>query len=149
MSANRTLVADFTPLPPSATITAAASAYTGSPFAVASTAAAPAGNLTEHSIQWLSPSGTWTASTAPASGGSSTRTLGITFPTTGTWTLRAGASVDNGLTWSYSPAVQVAVASATTTYTLESMSVPGAGMANWYAPSPVVQRTYQVVHVNP
>jgi hypothetical protein len=149
MSANRALIADFSPLQPTATITAAATAYTGSPFSVASTAAAPGGNLTGHSIQWLSPAGAWTVNTAAASGASSSRTLGITFPSTGTWTLRAGASVDGGVTWTYSAPVLVAVSSATTTYTLETMAIPGATMTNWYAPSPIAQRTYQVVHVNP
>jgi hypothetical protein len=75
--------------------------------------------------------------------------VGITFPTTGIWTLRAGASTDNGVTWVYSPTVQVVVSSGLTTYVLESMAVPSASMVNWYVPSPVVQKTYQVQHVNP
>jgi hypothetical protein len=28
------------------------------------------------------------------------------------------------------------------------MSVPAANMTNWYNPSPVVQKTYQVQHTN-
>ncbi len=150
LTGNLTVAANFAPLPPSAVINAAATAYTGSPFNVTSTASAPADNLTLHSIEWLSPLGTWTVSSVVASGGTSNRTLGINFPTTGTYTLRAGASDDNGATWVYSPNTQVVVSSGTTTYTLETMAVPSsASLLSWYAPSPVAQRTYQVQHVNP
>ena len=150
MTGNLTVDANFAPLPPSAVITAAATAYTGSPFNVTSTASAPADNLTLHSIEWLSPSGTWTVSSVAVSGGTSNRSLGITFPTTGTYTLRAGASDDNGTTWVYSPTTQVAVSNGITTYTLETMAVPSsASLLSWYAPSPVAQKTYEVQHVNP
>ena len=135
--------------PPTAVINAAPTAYTGSAFTVTSSAYASSHNLTLHSIEWLSPGGTWNVSTAAASGGESDRTLGITFPTTGVWTLRAGASTDNGVTWYYSPSVQVTVTSGITSYTLESMAVPMSGSQYWYAPSPVVQQTYQVQRVNP
>ncbi|HZZ58198.1 MAG TPA: hypothetical protein VFE31_10240, partial [Opitutaceae bacterium] len=136
--------------PPSATITAAATAYTGSPFYVSSTAFAPNNNLTQHSIEWMSPEGVWNVDTLNVSGGNSSRTLGITFTETGTWTLRAGASVDNGQTWYYSPSVTVSVSSGTSSYTFESMSVPsGTGSQIWYSASPVVQQTYQVQHTNP
>ena len=150
LTGNLTVAANFAPLPPSAVINAAATAYTGSPFNVTSAATAPADNLTLHSIEWLSPSGAWTVSSVAASGGASNRSLGISFPTTGTYTLRAGASDDNGATWVYSPTTQVAVSSGITTYTLETMAVPGsASLLSWYAPSPVVQKAYQVQHVNP
>jgi hypothetical protein len=150
LTGNLMVAANFTPLPPSAIINAAATAYTGSPFSVTSTASAPADNLTLHSIEWLSPSGTWTVSSVAASGGTSNRSLGINFPTTGTYTLRAGVSDDNGTTWFYSPTTQVAVSNGITTYTLETMAVPGsASLLSWYAPSPVVQKTYEVQHVNP
>jgi hypothetical protein len=135
--------------PPTAVINAAPTAYTGSPFTVTSSAYASSDNLTLHSIEWLSPSGTWTVSTVAASGGVSNRTLGITFPATGVWTLRAGASTDGGVTWAYSANTLVTVTSGITTYTLESMAVPTPGSTTWYAPSPVVQQTYQVQHVNP
>lgn len=103
-----------------------------------------------HSIEWLSPSGTWTVNSASVSGGTSNRSLGISFPSTGTYTLRAGASDDDGVTWVYSPNVQVSVSNGTSSYTLETMSVPGSASALvWYAPSPIVQKTYQVQHVNP
>jgi hypothetical protein len=150
LTGNLTVAANFAPLPPSAVINAAATAYTGSPFNVTSTATAPADNLTLHSIEWLSPSGTWTVSSVAVSGGTSNRALGINFPTTGTYTLRAGASDDNGATWVYSPTTQVAVSNGITTYTLETMAVPSsASLLSWYAPSPVVQKTYEVQHVNP
>ena len=135
--------------PPTATINAMPTAYTASPFTVTSSAYASSHNLTLHSIEWLSPSGTWNVSTTAVSGGESDRMLAITFPTTGMWTLRAGASTDNGVTWYYSPSVQVTVTSGITTYTLESMAVPSSGSQYWYAPSPVVQQTYQVQHLNP
>ena len=143
------VTANFTPQPPIALINAAATAYTGSPFTVTSTASAPAANLTLHSIEWLAPSGAWTVDAVAATGGSSNRTLGISFAAAGIYTLRAGASVDNGVTWVYSPSVPVTVSSGVTTYTLQTMAVPGANALTWYAPSPVVQKTYQVKHVNP
>jgi uncharacterized repeat protein (TIGR02543 family) len=150
LTGDLTVAANFAPLPPSAIINAALTAYTGSPFNVTSTATAPADNLTLHSIEWLSPSGTWTVNSAVASGGVSNRSLGINFPTTGVFTLRAGASDDNGVTWVYSPSVQVAVSNGISTYTLETMAVPSsASLLDWYSPSPVVQKTYQVQHVNP
>jgi hypothetical protein len=117
---------------------------------VTSTATAPADNLTLHSIEWMSPSGTWTVNAASVSGGTSNRALGINFPSTGTYTLRAGASDDNGVTWYYSPSVQVAVSNGISSYTLESMAVPaGTSALTWFTASPVVQETYQVQHVNP
>ena len=151
MTGNLTVTANFAliPVPPTATITAAPTAYTGSPFTVTSTAGAQDDNLTLHAVEWLSPGGAWTVNSAAASGGTSQRTVQITFPSTGAWTLRAAASVDNGVTWVYSPTTQVVVSSGLTTYVLESMAVPSASMTNWYVPSPVVQKTYQVQHVNP
>jgi hypothetical protein len=134
--------------PPTATINAPSQVYSGSPVNVTSTALAAGGNLTLHSIEWESPSGTWTVNTVPASGAESDRTLAITFPTTGVWTLRAGASTDNGVTWVYSPNVLVTVVPGITTYTFESMSVPASGQQLWYAPSSIVQQTYQVQHLN-
>jgi len=134
---------------PSAIINAAATAYTGSPFTVTSTATAPGGDLTLHSIEWLSPAGAWTVNTANVSGVTSNRTLGITFATTGSWTLRAGASVDNGLTWVYSSDAPVAVSSAISSYTLATMAIPAAGSSLWYSPSSVAQKIYQVQHLNP
>jgi choice-of-anchor A domain-containing protein/uncharacterized repeat protein (TIGR02543 family) len=135
--------------PPSATLTAPATAFTGSPLTVMSTATAPMNNLTLHSVEWISSSGGWTVNVANVSGGSSFRTVGVTFPSTGVWMLRAGVSVDNGVTWYYSPSVQVTVSNGTTDYTLQTMAIPGASALNWYTPSPVVQQTYQVKHVNP
>jgi uncharacterized repeat protein (TIGR02543 family) len=149
VSSDTTVTANFAPQPPTATLTAAATAYTGSNFNVTSTATAPAGNLTLHSIEWLSPTGAWTVSTVAASGGTSNRSLGISFPSTGVYTLRAGASDDNGVTWYYSPSVQVTVSSGITTYTLQTMAVPTASPLTWYSPSPVVQKAYQVQHINP
>lgn len=148
---NSTVTANFSaiPHPPTAALTAAATAYTGSPFNVTSTASAQDNNLTLHSIEWMSPSGTWTVSSTTASGSSDNRNLGISFPSTGVWTMRAGASVDNGNTWVYSPTTQVTVSNGTTSYTLETMAVPTAAMLNWYAASPVSQKTYQVQHLNP
>jgi hypothetical protein len=149
MDADRNLVADFSLQPPTATIDAAATAYTGSPFTVTSTANAPAGNLTLHSIEWTSDSQTWTVDQASVSGDTSNRSLGITFASIGTYTLRAGVSVDNGATWAYSPTVQVAVTSGIATYTLQTMAVPSASSLKWYSASPVVEKTYQVQHLNP
>ena len=151
ITGNLALVANFThvPQPPTATLDAAASAYTGSPFTVTSLAGAPDDNLTLHSIEWLSPAGAWTVDSAAASGSSDNRSLGINFDTAGVWTLRAGASVDNGVTWVYSPSVQVTVANGISSYTLQSMAVPSGNSLAWYASSPVVQRTYQVKHLNP
>ena len=134
---------------PSAILNAAAAAYTDSPFTVDSTATAPGGDLTLHSIEWMSPAGAWTVDAANVSGTTSNRTLGITFPVTGSWTLRAGASVDSGSTWIYSPDVTVAVGSSISDYTLATMAIPAASSQLWYAPSPVAQKTYQVRHVNP
>jgi hypothetical protein len=135
--------------PPSATISAPPTAYSGSPVSVLSTAFAPQNNLTLHSIEWLSPSGAWTVSTVAVSGGNSLRNYGITFPTTGVWTVRTGASTDNGVTWVYSSSVQINVTSGIVQYVLQTMSVPASGMQSWYTPSPVVQQTYQVQLVNP
>lgn len=151
VTGTQTVTANFAPLnlPPVVSLNAAATAFTGSPFTVTSTASAPSDNLTLHSVEWLSPTGAWTVSSASASGATSNRSVGITFPSTGAWTVRAGASTDQGVTWVYSPAVQVVVSSGLTTYVVESMAVPTAGMTNWYAPSPVAQRSYQVQHVNP
>jgi len=134
---------------PSATINAAPTAYTGSPFTVSSVASAPDDNLTLHTIEWLAPTGDWTVNSAVASGGSDSRAVGITFPSTGTYTLRSGVSVDNGNTWLYSPNASVAVTSGLASYTLASMAVPSASSQTWYAPSSVVEKTYQVQHVNP
>jgi Divergent InlB B-repeat domain/Putative Ig domain len=151
ITGNLAVTASFThvPQPPTATLNAAASAYTGSPFTVTSVAGAPDDNLTLHSIEWLSPAGAWTVDSASASGSTDNRSLGINFPSAGNWTLRAGASVDNGVTWVYSPSVQVTVVDGITTYTLQSMAVPNGNVLAWYAPSPVVQKTYQVQHLNP
>jgi hypothetical protein len=134
---------------PGTTINAAPTAYTGSPFSVSSTATAPDHNLTLHTIEYLDPSGDWTVNSASASGGSDVRTLGITFPVTGIWTLRSGVSVDNGNTWIYSPQATVNVSNGITSYTLASMAVPSSGQQTWYAASPVVEKTYQVQHLNP
>jgi hypothetical protein len=136
------------PQPPTAAVAAPTSAYTGSPISASSTATAPDDNLTLHSVEWLSPSGAWTVNSAAASGGSDQRTVAFTFPTTGTWTVRAGASVDNGVTWVYSPTQQINVTSGLTTYTLESMAVPPSSLVGWYTPSAVATQTYQVQHVN-
>ena len=68
---------------------------------------------------------------------------------TGSWTLRAGASVDNGLTWVYSSDAPVAVSNAISSYALATMAVPGAGSSLWYSPSSIAQKTYQVQHLNP
>jgi len=84
-----------------------------------------------------------------ASGASDQMSTGITFPTVGNWTVRAGASVDNGVTWVYSANQQIAVSSGITSYTLESMAVPPSSLVSWYVPSSVVSQTYQVQHVNP
>jgi Divergent InlB B-repeat domain/Putative Ig domain len=151
ITGNLAVVASFThvPQPPTANLNAAASAFTGSPFTVTSLAGAPDSNLTLHSIEWLSPSGAWTVDSTSASGSSDDRTLGIDFDTAGIWTLRAGASVDNGVTWIYSPSVQVTVANGIASYTLQSMAVPNGNALAWYASSPVVQRIYQVKHLNP
>jgi hypothetical protein len=151
ITGNLAVVANFTHVPqaPTATLNAATTAFTGSPFTVTSLAGAPDSNLTLHSIEWLSPSGAWTVDSTSASGSSDNRTLGITFDTTGSWTLRAGASVDNGVTWVYSPSVQVTVANGITSYTLQSMAVPNGNALAWYAPSPVAQKIYQVKHLNP
>jgi len=134
---------------PSATINAAPTAYTGSPFTVSSVATAPDDNLTLHTIEYMDPSGDWTVNSAPAAGGTDSRTVGITFPSTGTYTLRSGVSVDSGNTWLYSPDATVAVTSGLASYTLASMAIPSASATTWYAPSPVVEKTYQVQHVNP
>jgi hypothetical protein len=135
--------------PPTATISAPATAFSLSPLTVTSSALAPNDNLTLHSIEWLSPSGSWTVSSVAVSGGVSDRSLGITFPTSGIWTVRAGASVDGGLTWVYSPSVQINVSPGIVSDTLESMAVPGSNSAQvWYTPSPVVQQTYQVQYLN-
>jgi len=134
---------------PGATIDAPASAYTGSPLTVSSVATAPGDNLTLHLIEWESPDGTWTENTAAATGGTDTLTIGITFPSTGAWTVCAGASIDGGNTWFYSPNQQVNVTSGLASYTLESMAVPAATASNWYSASPVVQKVYQVQHLNP
>jgi hypothetical protein len=147
ITGNETITPQFTAVP-SATITAPATAYSLSPLNVQSTASAPADNLTLHSIEWLSPDGTWTVSATAASGSSDNRTFGITFPTSGVWTVRAGASTDGGVTWYYSPNQQITVANGITNYVLETMAVPPASMSNWYNPSPVVQKTYQVQHTN-
>jgi len=136
------------PQPPTAAIAAPASAYTGSPISVNSTAAAPNSNLTLVSVEWLSPAGAWTVNSAAASGASNARTVPFTFPSTGLWTVRAGASVDNGVTWVYSPNAQINVTSGLTSYTLESMAVPPSTLVGWYTPSSVVTQTYQVQHVN-
>ena len=138
LTGNLTVAANFAPLPPSAVINAAATAYTGSPFNVTSTATAPADNLTLHSIEWLSPSGTWTVSSVAVSGGTSNRSLGITFPTTGTYTLRAGASDDNGTTWVYSPNTQVVVSSGTPPTRLKLWLCPAAPASS--AGTPLVTR---------
>ncbi len=135
--------------PPSATISAPATAYTGSPLTVTSTATAPLNNLTLHSVEWISTSGSWTVNVANVAGGFSSRTVGVTFPTTGVWTLRAGVSTDNGVTWYYSPTTQVTVTSGITNYNFETMAVPSQSALSWYTPSPVVQQTYEVQHVNP
>jgi hypothetical protein len=148
ITGNETITPSFTALP-SATITAPATAYSLSPLTVQSAATAPADNLTLHSIEWMSPDGTWTVSATAASGSSDNRTFGITFPTAGVWTVRAGASTDGGVTWYYSQNQQITVANGITTYVLESMAVPSASMTNWYNPSSVAQETYQVQHVNP
>ena len=134
---------------PSAILDAALTAFTGSPFNVTSTATAPGGDLTLHSIEWMSPAGAWTVDTANVTGSTSNRSLGITFPVTGAWTLRAGASMDNGSTWIYSSDVTVTVSSDLASYTLATMAIPASSSQLWYAPSPVVQKTYQVQHVNP
>jgi len=134
---------------PNATINAAGTAYTGSPFNASSLATAPDNNLTLHSIEWLSPTGAWTVNTAAANGASDNLAVGINFPATGLWTLRAGASVDNGNTWIYSPEVTVAVSTGLAAYTLASMAVPSSSGQLWYAPSTVSQKTYQVQRVNP
>jgi len=137
------------PEPPDATLNAAATAFTGSAFHVTSTATAPNDNLTLHSIEWMSPTGTWTVNSAAAMGGNDNRALGISFPSTGVWTLRAGASVDNGTTWVYSPSVTVNVTTGIAVDVLQTMAVPSAGNQYWYAPSPVVSKTYQVQYLNP
>jgi len=134
---------------PGATIDAPPTAYTGSPLSVSSLATAPGDNLTLHLIEWESPAGTWTENTAPASGATDNLTIGITFPTTGLWTVCAGASTDGGNTWFYSTSQQVNVTSGITAYTLETMAVPSSGAANWYTASPIVQKVYQVQHLNP
>ncbi len=151
ITGNMAMVASFThvPQPPTTTLNAAPTAYTGSPFTVTSAADAPDDNLTLHTIEWLSPAGAWTVDSASASGSSDNRSLGINFATAGVWTLRAGVSVDNGVTWVYSPSTQVTVADGITSYTLASMAVPNGNALAWYASSPVVQRTYQVKHLNP
>ncbi|HEX3729607.1 MAG TPA: hypothetical protein VHV47_07365, partial [Opitutaceae bacterium] len=133
---------------PAATITAPATAYSLSPLTVKSTASAPQSNLTLHSIEWLSPDGTWTVSATSASGGEDDRTFGITFPTSGVWTVRAGASTDGGQTWFYSPNQQINVSNGITDYVVQTMAVPAASMTDWYNPSPVVQKAYQVQHLN-
>ena len=69
---------------PSATINAAPTAYTGSPFTVSSTATAPDANLTLHTIEYLDPSGDWTVNSAAASGASDVRARSAsTFPPPG------------------------------------------------------------------
>jgi len=143
------VMASVIPQPPTVQLTAPATAYTGSPLTVNSAAQAPNSNLTLHSIEWLSPAGSWTVDSVAAAGASDQMTLGITFPTVGNWTVRAGASVDNGVTWVYSANQQIAVTSGLTNYTLESMAVPPSSLVGWYSPSTVATQTYQVQHVNP
>ncbi len=151
VATSTTVTANFTAQPhaPAATLTSATTAYTGSPFTVSATASASDGNLTLHSVEWQSPAGDWTVDTASASGTSSSRSVGISFTGTGLWTLRSGASVDGGQTWVYSPSVQVSVSNGIESFTFQTMTVPPANGQTWYSPSPVVQRTYQVLHKNP
>lgn len=147
ITGDETIAPSFT-ANPAATITAPATAYSLSPLTVKSTASAPADNLTLHSIEWLSPDGTWTVSATAASGGEDDRSYGITFPSAGVWTVRAGASTDGGQTWFYSPSQQITVSPGIADYVVETMAVPAANMTDWFNPSPVAQRTYQVQHVN-
>lgn len=148
ITGDETITPSFTAFP-TVTITAPATAYSLSPLYVSSTATTPADNLTLHSIEWLSPTGTWSMTTQNASGGTDNYTYGITFPTSGVWTVRAAASTDGGNTWYYSPTQQITVSNGITSYTFETMAVPPANMTNWYNVSPVAQKVYQVQHTNP
>ncbi len=135
--------------PPTVTITAPVNAYSGSPLTVSSVASAPNSNLTLHSIESMSPSGSWTVNVVSASGGNSTRTVGVVFPVTGSWTLRAGASTDGGTTWIYSSSIVVGVSNGLINYDVQTMAVPNPNMQMWYVPSAIVEKQFQIQRTNP
>jgi hypothetical protein len=130
--------------------------YAGSPTPVASTGAFANGILIAHQIEYInadgSSGGAWTNDCAyPVTYLPSNRTINITYPTPGTYYVKASVSVmlPNGQNpWIDSDTVTVTVNDPITNYTVSIQTHPKPGLEKWVLPSNVVSKDFQVFHSN-
>jgi hypothetical protein len=129
--------------------------YAGSPTPVASTAAYINGIIIAHQIEYInadgSSGGAWTNDYAYPGASPSNRTINITYPTPGTYYVKASASVLlwNGQNpWIDSDTLTVTVNDPITNYTVAIQTHPKPGMEKWVLPSNVVSKNFQVFHSN-
>jgi hypothetical protein len=129
--------------------------YAESPTPVSSVGLFYSGYTYEHSIEYINVNdfnagGAWTTNIdSPVYGGPYQRTISITYPTPGTYYVRAGGLVtDWATTWDYSNTLTVTAQDPNTNYTVTIQTHPDPGMEKWILPSNVVSKTFQVFHSN-
>jgi hypothetical protein len=129
--------------------------YAGSPTPVASTAAFINGVIIAHQIEYInadgSSGGSWTYDCAYPDASPSNRTINITYPTPGTYYVKASASVLlwNGQNpWIDSDTLTVTALDPITNYTVSIQTHPKPGMEKWVLPSHQVSKNFQVFHSN-
>jgi hypothetical protein len=132
--------------------------YAESPTPVSSVAYFNPGFSYSQSIEYINADdyaagGAWTTSVDnPVYGGPYSRTINVTYPTPGTYYVRAGASdgtvQDWFYLWWYSQTLTVTVLDPITNYTVSIQTHPKPGMEKWVLPSNVVTKPFQVFHSN-
>jgi hypothetical protein len=97
--------------------------------------------------------GAWTVSIDNSlSGGTYSRTINVTYPTPGTYYVRAGLTdgtvQDYFYLWWYSQTLTVTANDPITNYTVAIQTHPKPGMEKWVLPSRQVTKPFQVFHSN-
>jgi hypothetical protein len=97
--------------------------------------------------------GAWTVSIDNSlSGGTYSRTINVTYPTPGTYYVRAGLNdgtvQDYYYLWWYSQTLTVMANDPITNYTVAIQTHPKPGMEKWVLPSRQVTKPFQVFHSN-
>jgi hypothetical protein len=141
------------PDPINVTINCSTTIYAQSPTSVSSTAWTSSTPISLHTIEYINQDGSsggfWTIDIASGSGTSDQRSIGVTFPSPGTYLVRSGASADGGNTWTYSDQVSVTVNDCINIHTVTIQTIPKPGMEKWFRPSNVASKTFRVRHTNP
>jgi hypothetical protein len=136
--------------------------YAGSPTPVSSIAFFTPGYPYGHTIDYINADdyaagGGWTMNVDPAVSlnpdGSYSRTINVTYPTPGTYYVRAGGDEQSAY-WGfvdpyyYSQTLTITALDPITNYTVAIQTHPKPGMEKWVLPSHQVTKPFQVFHSN-